>query len=215
MKPIIRLHQLSVSFETDQQPTTVVKDISFEVFPNEIVGIVGESGSGKSITSLTIMGLLPSNASVSGDFFLDDVSLKDNSEREWKKIRGHQMAMIFQEPMSSLNPSLTCGYQVKEMLLQHQPIPEKEAKKRVIELFKQVKLPRASSLYKQYPHQLSGGQKQRVMIAMAISNNPQLLIADEPTTALDVTVQHSVIELLKDLQAQYRMSILFISHDLT
>lgn len=215
MKPIISIHKLSVSFETDQLPTRVVNAISFEVFANEIVGIVGESGSGKSITSLALMGLLPPNALVSGELFLGDVSLKNNSESAWQKIRGNQMAMIFQEPMSSLNPSLSCGYQVKEMLLQHQNISETAAKKRVLELFEQVKLPRVASLYNQYPHQISGGQIQRLMIAMALANNPKLLIADEPTTALDVTVQQTIIELLKELQGQNGMSILFISHDLT
>ncbi len=215
MKPIINIHQLSVSFETNHQKTSVVNAISFEVFPNEIIGIVGESGSGKSITSLALMGLLPPNALVSGELFLGDESLQNKSESEWRKIRGHQMSMIFQEPMSSLNPSLSCGFQVKEMILQHQNISEKEAKKRVIDLFEQVKLPRVETLYHQYPHQISGGQKQRVMIAMAIANNPKLLIADEPTTALDVTVQQTIIELLKELQAKNGMSILFVSHDLT
>jgi peptide/nickel transport system ATP-binding protein len=215
MKPIISIHQLSVSFETDPQKTKAVNAISFEVFAHEIVGIVGESGSGKSMTSLALMGLLPPNALVTGDLFLGDESLQNKSEKAWRKIRGKQMAMIFQEPMSSLNPSLSCGFQVKEMILQHQHLSDSEAKKRVLELFKQVKLPRVSTIYNQYPHQISGGQKQRVMIAMAIANNPKLLIADEPTTALDVTVQQTIIELLKELQAQNGMSILFISHDLT
>ncbi|MDP3353628.1 MAG: ABC transporter ATP-binding protein [Flavobacteriaceae bacterium] len=215
MKPIININNLSVSFETDHQKTTVVKAISFEINENEIVGIVGESGSGKSITSLALMGLLPHNAIVEGELFFEEVSLKEKSNKEWRKIRGNQIAMIFQEPMSSLNPSLSCGFQVKEMILQHQNLSDSEAKKRVLELFEQVKLPRVSSLYNQYPHQISGGQKQRVMIAMAIANQPKLLIADEPTTALDVTVQQRIIELLKDLQSQNGMSILFISHDLT
>lgn len=215
MKPIININKLSVSFETDRQKTTVVKSISFEINENEIVGIVGESGSGKSITSLALMGLLPHNAIIEGELLFEEVSLKDKSNKEWRKIRGNQIAMIFQEPLSSLNPSLSCGFQVKEMILQHQNLSDSEAKKRVLELFEQVKLPRVLSLYNQYPHQISGGQKQRVMIAMAIANQPELLIADEPTTALDVTVQQRIIELLKDLQAQNGMSILFISHDLT
>jgi peptide/nickel transport system ATP-binding protein len=215
MKPIINIENLSVSFETDGQKSTVVKGISFEVNENEIVGIVGESGSGKSITSLALMGLLPKNAQVNGELLLDRESLKGKSNSEWRKIRGKEIAMIFQEPMSSLNPSLSCGFQVKEMILQHQNISEIAAEKKVLELFEQVKLPRVTSLYHQYPHQLSGGQKQRVMIAMAIANEPKLLIADEPTTALDVTVQKRIIELLKELQQQNGMSILFISHDLT
>ncbi|MCM2302050.1 MAG: ABC transporter ATP-binding protein [Flavobacteriaceae bacterium] len=215
MKPIINIKKLSVSFETDSQKTTVVKAISFDINENEIVGIVGESGSGKSITSLALMGLLPHNALVEGEILFENVSLHKKSNQAWRKIRGHQIAMIFQEPMSSLNPSLSCGFQVKEMILQHQNISDAAAKKCVIELFEQVKLPRVSSLYNQYPHQISGGQKQRVMIAMAIANQPKLLIADEPTTALDVTVQQRIIDLLKELQAQNGMSILFISHDLT
>ena len=215
MEPIINIEKLSVSFETNQQKTTVVKAITFEINENEIVGIVGESGSGKSITSLALMGLLPKNAVVDGEILFENVSLHKKSNQEWRKIRGQQIAMIFQEPMSSLNPSLSCGYQVKEMILQHQKISDAAAKSSVLELFKQVKLPRVSSLYNQYPHQISGGQKQRVMIAMAIANKPKLLIADEPTTALDVTVQQRIIDLLKEIQAQNGMSILFISHDLT
>lgn len=215
MKSVINIEKLSVSFETDHQKTTVVKDISFEIKENEIVGIVGESGSGKSITSLALMGLLPKNAIVEGEILFENVSLNKKSNQKWRKIRGKQIAMIFQEPMSSLNPSLSCGYQVKEMILQHQNLSDAAAKKRVLELFEQVKLPRVTSLYDQYPHQISGGQKQRVMIAMAIANQPKLLIADEPTTALDVTVQQSIIDLLKELQSQNGMSILFISHDLT
>ena len=215
MEPIINIEKLSVSFETNQQKTTVVKAITFEINENEIVGIVGESGSGKSITSLALMGLLPKNAVVEGEILFENVSLHKKSNQEWRKIRGQQIAMIFQEPMSSLNPSLSCGYQVKEMILQHQKISDAAAKSSVLELFKQVKLPRVSSLYNQYPHQISGGQKQRVMIAMAIANKPKLLIADEPTTALDVTVQQRIIDLLKEIQAQNGMSILFISHDLT
>lgn len=215
MKPIINIEKLRVSFETDHQKTTVVNDISFEINENEIVGIVGESGSGKSITSLALMGLLPKNAIVEGEILFENISLNKKSNQEWRTIRGKQIAMIFQEPMSSLNPSLSCGYQVKEVILQHQNVSDAVAKKRVLELFEQVKLPRVSSLYDQYPHQISGGQKQRVMIAMAIANQPKLLIADEPTTALDVTVQQSIIDLLKELQSQNGMSILFISHDLT
>lgn len=215
MKQVISVDKLSVSFETDHQKLTVVKAISFDVNENEIVGIVGESGSGKSITSLALMGLLPHNALVEGNLLFENAALNNKSNQEWRTIRGNQIAMIFQEPMSSLNPSLTCGFQVKEMILQHQNCADKVAKQQVLELFEQVKLPRVESIYHQYPHQLSGGQKQRVMIAMAIANQPKLLIADEPTTALDVTVQQTIIDLLKELQAKNGMSILFISHDLT
>lgn len=215
MEPLVHIENLGVSFKSDGQQKTVVHSVSFDVYPNEILGIVGESGSGKSITSLAMMGLLPQNATINGDLFLERKSLTTLKISEWRAIRGKHISMIFQEPMSSLNPSLSCGFQVKEIILQHQQCTEKEAKAKVIELFEQVKLPRPHKLYNQYPHQVSGGQKQRVMIAMALANKPKLLIADEPTTALDVTVQKSIVALLKDLQQQNNMSIVFISHDLT
>lgn len=215
MEPLLHIDNLGVSFKTDGQQKTVVNSVSFNIYPNEIVGIVGESGSGKSITSLALMGLLPKNAHINGSLFLEGKSLTNLTNSEWQAIRGRHISMIFQEPMSSLNPSLSCGFQVKEIILQHQQCTDKEAKAKVIELFEQVKLPRPNKLYNQYPHQVSGGQKQRVMIAMALANNPKLLIADEPTTALDVTVQKSIVTLLKDLQHQNSMSIAFISHDLT
>ncbi len=207
---MLKIQNLSVSFQENK----VVNAINFELNKGEIVGIVGESGSGKSVSSLAILGLLPKNATIEGSIFFNETNLNNSSEKDFQKIRGNQISMIFQEPMSSLNPSLTCGFQVQEILLQHKNISKKVAKKKVIELFEKVKLPRPAIIYNQYPHQLSGGQKQRVMIAMAIACKPQILIADEPTTALDVTVQKEIILLLKELQQETNMSIIFITHDL-
>lgn len=212
---MLSVQNVSISFKSNKHYNTVVNNVSFELGNQQILGIVGESGSGKSVTSLAILGLLSKNANVEGNILFNDVDLTKISEKEFQKIRGNQISMIFQEPMSSLNPSLTCGYQVLEIILQHKKIPKTAAKKQVIELFNKVKLPRAAAIYDQYPHQISGGQKQRVMIAMAIACKPQILIADEPTTALDVTVQKEIIELLKELQQETKMSIIFITHDLS
>ena len=211
---MLSVQNLSISFSSNNEVTTVVDNISFELASQQILGIVGESGSGKSVTSLAILGLLSKNAQVSGNIFFNATNLTTISETAFRKIRGNQISMIFQEPMSSLNPSLTCGFQVLEILLQHKKISKSAAKKEVIELFNKVKLPRAEVIFNQYPHQISGGQKQRVMIAMAIACKPQILIADEPTTALDVTVQKEIIDLLKELQEETKMSIIFITHDL-
>jgi len=212
---LLQINNLTISFPSDGKQNTVIHDISFEIKKNEILGIVGESGSGKSVSSLAILGLLPKKTPISGTVCFEDKDLLTASEKQFRKIRGAKISMIFQEPMSSLNPSLTCGYQVLEILLQHTSLSKKEAKLEVLNLFEKVKLPRASEMYNQYPHQISGGQKQRIMIAMAIACKPQLLIADEPTTALDVTVQKEIVKLLKELQEETQMSILFISHDLS
>ena len=211
---MLSVQNLSISFNSNNKKNTVVQQVSFELQPAKILGIVGESGSGKSVTSLAILGLLDKNADVEGTILFNETDLSKISDKQFQKIRGNQISMIFQEPMSSLNPSLTCGYQVLEILKQHKSISKSEAKKTVIELFQKVKLPRAEQIFDQYPHQISGGQKQRVMIAMAIACKPQILIADEPTTALDVTVQKEIIELLKELQQETQMSIIFITHDL-
>ncbi len=213
---MLTVKNLSIAFSHQKKITTVVDAISFQLKKNEIVGIVGESGSGKSVTSLTILGLLPKKtAKTTGEILFNENAIHTLSEKEFQKIRGNQIAMIFQEPMSSLNPTLTCGFQVAEILQQHTSLSSKEIKKEVIALFEKVKLPRPENIFASYPHQISGGQKQRVMIAMAIACKPQILIADEPTTALDVTVQKEIILLLKELQQETHMSILFISHDLT
>ncbi|NVK09579.1 MAG: ABC transporter ATP-binding protein [Tenacibaculum sp.] len=208
---MLEVKNLEISFKNSQP---LVQQVSFSVEKNKTLGIVGESGSGKSISSLAILGLLPKTATVKGDLFFNQQPLLGYNEQDYQKIRGNEIAMIFQEPMSSLNPTLTCGFQVAEMLQQHTQLPNQEIKEEVISLFSKVKLPRPEAIYNSYPHQISGGQKQRVMIAMAIACKPQLLIADEPTTALDVTVQKEIISLLKELQQEFEMGIIFISHDL-
>lgn len=177
--------------------------------------MVGESGSGKSITALTIMGLLAPQARItSGNVTFNEVDLLQLSSKSMNDLRGNKISMIFQEPMTSLNPVMRCGKQVAESIRIHQKMAKQEAKEKVLDLYEKVRLPRPESIYRAYPHEISGGQKQRVMIAMAIANNPELLIADEPTTALDVTVQKEIIKLLRDLREEYMMSLLFISHDL-
>lgn len=215
MKPILSIHNLSISFQNQQVENKVVHNVSFEIMPNQIVGVVGESGSGKSVTSMALMGLLPAKiAKITGEVLYHDVSLTDIEPRELREIVGKEISMIFQEPMTSLNPSLTCGEQVAEVLNLHTNLSKKEIEAKVLDLFEKVKLPRAQKMMTQYPHELSGGQKQRVMIAMAIACKPKLLIADEPTTALDVRVQNDIVLLLKELQQETGMSILFITHDL-
>lgn len=208
------IKNLTVSFSSDKKEINVLNSVSFNIETNNILGIVGESGSGKSVTSLAILGLLPKTAKVKGEINFDNEIISNYSEQDFQKIRGNKIAMIFQEPMSSLNPTLTCGFQVVEILKQHTKLSSDEIKEEVITLFEKVKLPRPEAIYNSYPHQISGGQKQRVMIAMAIACKPKLLIADEPTTALDVTVQKEIIHLLKEIQQENQMSILFISHDL-
>ena len=214
-KKILDVLGLNISFGENKQKTTVVHDIDFSLYENEILAIVGESGSGKSVTSKAIMGLLQDkNTHIKGRINFEETSLLTLSFKEFAKLRGNDIAMIFQEPMSALNPSLTCGFQVAEILLHHKKVSASEVKKEVLQLFEKVKLPRPQDMYTSYPHQISGGQMQRVVIAMAIACKPKLLIADEPTTALDVTVQKEILQLLKDLQKQTGMSMLFISHDL-
>lgn len=215
---ILSINNLSISFKNDYGVNNALKPISFDIKRSKVYGIVGESGSGKSITSLAIMGLLSTNAIIKGSInYFDDnnkIDLLKLREDELRMYRGKKFTMIFQEPMTSLNPVIKCGEQVIEAILNNENISEEEAKKRVIELFKEVQLPRPEKIYDAYPHEISGGQKQRVMIAMAISSNPELLIADEPTTALDVTVQRGIIDLLKKLMKERSMSMIFISHDL-
>ena len=214
-KKILDVLGLNISFGENKQKTSVVHDIDFSLYENEILAIVGESGSGKSVTSKAIMGLLQDkNTHIKGRINFEETSLLSLSSKEFAKLRGNDIAMIFQEPMSALNPSLTCGFQVAEILLHHKKVSASEVKKEVLQLFEKVKLPRPQEMYTSYPHQISGGQMQRVVIAMAIACKPKLLIADEPTTALDVTVQKEILQLLKDLQKQTGMSMLFISHDL-
>lgn len=213
---ILEVNNLSITFESYQTSNQVLFDVSYQLKKNEILGIVGESGSGKSVSSLAILGLLPKKQAKfnSGEIkYLGD-DLLAYSNTDFQSLRGNKIAMIFQEPMTSLNPSLTCGEQVIEVLERHLKLSAKEAKLEVLTLFEKVKLPNPEEIYCKYPHQISGGQKQRVMIAMAIACKPDVLIADEPTTALDVTVQKEIIALLKSIQVDTKMSIIFISHDL-
>jgi len=210
---ILNIEKLSISFGNN----TVVNSISFSLLENEILGIVGESGSGKSVSSLAILGLVKkkSDTNISGAIHFKGLNLIQLSHKAFQDIRGNSISMIFQEPMSSLNPSMTCGQQVLEIITKHTSLSKIEVKKEVISLFENVKLPTPQIIYNKYPHEISGGQKQRVMIAIAIACKPKVLIADEPTTALDVTVQKEIIKLLKSLQATYNMSVIFISHDLS
>ena len=214
---LLSVKKLTISFKKEKEYVPVVHGLTYDLYENEIVGIVGESGSGKSVSSLAIMGLLPLKISkiTDGTIVFNGKEITNLSDKEFQKIRGNDIAMIFQEPMSSLNPSLKCGFQVAEILERHTSLSKKEIRTEVISLFEKVKLPNPEELFNKYPHQISGGQKQRVMIAMAIACKPKILIADEPTTALDVTVQKEIIQLLKDLQQETKMSILFISHDLS
>ena len=212
-RPLLAVKNLSIAFGNNE----VVHQISYHLNSNEILGIVGESGSGKSVSTLAILGLLPKSSSkiTSGGIEFNGLELTQIDSKAFQSIRGNEIAMIFQEPMSSLNPSMTCGKQVEEVLLQHTDLTKNEIHSEVLSLFEKVKLPTPERIFKSYPHEISGGQKQRVMIAMAIACKPKILIADEPTTALDVTVQKEIILLLKKLQKEEGMSILFISHDLS
>ena len=216
MSSLIEIKNLSVEFKTDEAVIKAVQDISFNIPKGKTVGLVGESGSGKSVTALSIMRLIPEPpGSISGgQIFLDKDDILKLPESRMRKIRGNRISMIFQEPMSSLNPVFTVGNQISEALTLHRGMNKKEALEESIKLLTQVEVDNPSERVKSYPHQLSGGQRQRVMIAMAIACNPDLLIADEPTTALDVTIQKQIIELLKNLQKKYSMSVLFITHNL-
>lgn len=211
---IITVQNLNVTFR-GTQPFEAVKEVSFGIAAGKTLALIGQSGSGKSVTSLALMGLLPTTASVTGVMELSGKGNITNLESQaWTEIRGKEISMVFQEPMSALNPVKTCGYQLIESIKAHQQLSTKEAKTLALQWFQKVKLPTPEKLLRRYPHQLSGGQKQRVMIAMAMCNHPALLIADEPTTALDVTVQKEIINLMKELQEEYQTAILFITHDL-
>jgi len=217
MQPLLSIRSLSIDFKNGEQQTAAVKQIGFDVAPGELVAIVGESGSGKSITALSVLQLLPKQAQLKGEILFgakQQVDLMQLPAGKMPAIRGNEIAMIFQEPMTSLNPVFTCGYQVMEAIQLHQKVTAKIARQKTIELFEQVKLPDPANMLNRYPHEISGGQKQRVMIAMAMSCNPALLIADEPTTALDVTVQKNILELIRSLQQKNNMGVIFITHDL-
>lgn len=219
--PLLQIKNLSVDFVNDKTSSTALRDISFSINRGEMVAVVGESGSGKSVTALSILRLLPPKITrfTSGEIIFSrqgnsGTDILKLSEKDMRELRGNEIAMIFQEPMTSLNPVYTCGDQVREAIQLHQKISKKQAEQITLQLFEKVKLPDPILLLNRYPHQLSGGQKQRVMIAMAMSCEPSLLIADEPTTALDVTVQKNILELIRELQEEKNMGVMFITHDL-
>lgn len=213
---LLHIQHLSTYFDTDEGTVKAVDDISLHVRPGEIVCIVGESGCGKSITALSVMGLIeaPTGRIAEGVIDFDGQNLLNLSKNHLRSIRGNDIAMIFQEPMSSLNPVITIGEQMSEPLIIHKKMNKKQAQKRVLELITQVGISRPEQIAKSYPHELSGGMLQRIMIAIAISCDPKLLIADEPTTALDVTIQAQILDMLREFRSQSDMSILLITHDL-
>lgn len=221
MLPLLRINNLTLDFIAESGTVNALKNINLTINKGEVVALVGESGSGKSVTSLSILQLLPSPPAkfTSGEILFSEdgvvsIDLLKKNRNELQEIRGNKIAMIFQEPMTSLNPVLTCGEQVMEAILLHKKISKEEAKQKTISWFEKVKLPNPVAVFSRYPHQLSGGQKQRVMIAMAMCCEPSLLICDEPTTALDVTVQKTILQLIKELQEQSGMGVIFITHDL-
>ncbi|MDN5343796.1 ABC transporter ATP-binding protein [Oceanotoga sp. DSM 15011] len=214
-EPLLSIKGLKTYFKTEDGVVKAVNGMDFDLFPGETLAIVGESGSGKSVTSLSLMDLLDENGFIpEGEMIFKGKNLKDLSKSEYRKIKGNEIAMIFQEPMTALNPVFTIGEQIGEMIRLHMNLSEKDAKKRSIELLQKVGIPEPSKRIDQYPHELSGGMRQRAMIAMALSCDPDILIADEPTTALDVTIQAQILELMKQLQKDYGMAIIFITHDL-
>lgn len=213
---LIDIKNLVTSFKTSKSSTRILDNVSFSIKKGKVLGVVGESGCGKSITSLSIMRLLPQPHGFieSGEILFDGVDLTKLSKSEMESIRGNDIAMIFQEPMTALNPVFTIGNQMGEVLEVHRKLKGNEKKEKIIEMLKLVGLPTPEKIINEYPHQLSGGMRQRIMIAMALSCNPKLLIADEPTTALDVTIQIQILELMKNLKNNFNTSILFITHDL-
>jgi peptide/nickel transport system ATP-binding protein len=211
---VLSISDLSVSFQTEDGVVNAVKGIGFDVKPGEIVAVVGESGSGKSVTSMSVLGLLPKTSRIAGELRLGERNLADLKEKDMQKIRGNQVAMIFQEPMTALNPVYTVGWQLREALRSHLDIAKDAADKRAVELLDMVGIPNPEQRFKQYPHQLSGGLRQRVVIAMAIACDPKVIIADEPTTALDVTVQAEILGLLRKLRDTLDTAIVLITHDM-
>jgi len=212
---LLSVENLNISFNhVSDKPLKIVDDISFTISQEDVVGLVGESGCGKTLTALSIMKLLPSNAICSGKVLFKGENLLALEDRKLRNIRGQEISMIFQEPMTSLNPVFTVGYQIAEALMTHKNMNKKAALEETIRLLRDVKIPSPELRAKEYPHQMSGGMRQRIMIAMAIACSPSLLIADEPTTALDVTIQAQILELLGSLKEKNKMSILLITHDL-
>jgi oligopeptide/dipeptide ABC transporter ATP-binding protein len=221
---LLELRNLTVEFRVAQQSkrstnVAAVRDLTFDIAPGEVLGLVGESGSGKSVTSLAIMGLLPPNATISGSISFQNGEAQPSdlttlAPEQLRHLRGSSIAMIFQEPMTALNPVMRVGDQIAEAVQAHHDVSKSEARRRAVEGMREVAIPDPEQRARSYPHQLSGGMRQRVMIAMAIVNRPQLLIADEPTTALDVTIQQQILDLLNDLRYKFQLAMIFISHDL-
>lgn len=216
MTKLLEVKNLKTYFYTDDGIAKAVDNVSYDLDSGETLGLVGESGCGKSVSALSIMRLIPDPPGkiVGGEILFKGKDIVKLDEKEMQEIRGNDVAMIFQEPMTSLNPVFSCGYQIDEAVMLHQKVSKEEAKNRSIEMLKLVGIPAPEQRYREYPHQLSGGLRQRVMIAMALSCNPEILIADEPTTALDVTVQAQILELIKKLQDELGMGVIMITHDL-
>jgi oligopeptide/dipeptide ABC transporter ATP-binding protein len=213
-QPLLEVKNLKVSFAGKKKTTNIVAGLSFNVEKGKTLCIVGESGCGKSMTSLSVMGLLPKTGEIEGEILLKGDNLTEKSMKQMSKIRGNQISMIFQEPMTSLNPVQTVGKQIAETIILHQKVSKKEARQKAVEMLQLVGIPSPDKRIDAYPHELSGGMRQRVMIAIALSCNPELLIADEPTTALDVTIQAQILDLMKNLQKELDMGIIMITHDL-
>lgn len=213
-KTLVEVRDLKVYFHTDKGIVKSVNGVSFNINEGETIGIVGESGCGKSVTAMSLMKLLPTSKIEGGEIIFQGKDILKMNENELMGIRGNEISMIFQEPMTSLNPAFTVGNQIIEGIMLHQDLSKEEAKKKVIDMIKLVEIPRAEEIYNSYPHELSGGMRQRIMIAMALSCNPKLLIADEPTTALDVTIQAQVLDIMKNIKEKLNTSIMMITHDL-
>ncbi|PKM50771.1 MAG: peptide ABC transporter ATP-binding protein [Firmicutes bacterium HGW-Firmicutes-7] len=215
MEKIIEVKNLHVSFKTHNGTVKAIRGVDFDLYKGETLAIVGESGSGKSVTTKVLMGILAKNGIIDeGEVLYNGKDLTKLSKKEMVAIRGKEIAMIFQDPMTSLNPTMTIGYQISESLIEHQDLDKKTARLKAIELIELVGIIEPEKRYRQYPHQLSGGMRQRIVIAIALACNPKILIADEPTTALDVTIQAQILELIKELQIKIGLSIIFITHDL-
>jgi oligopeptide/dipeptide ABC transporter ATP-binding protein len=212
--PLLRVDGLNVGFPSRAGEVRAVSDVSFEVHPGEVLAVVGESGSGKSVTALALMRLHAKNTIITGSIDFDGIDLLALNDKQMQSVRGRDIAMIFQDPMTALNPVFTVGHQIVEAIQAHNKVPDDVARKRAVELLEMVGVPEPARRAEQYPHEFSGGMRQRAMIAMAISNEPKLLIADEPTTALDVTVQAQVMEVLRDVQLATGSAMILITHDL-